>query len=415
MGPSPTCSTARPSRSRSTRRPTLSASWWSRAREEVNVLMDRLRNGRRAAALAWVMSFAGYGLARPSLAPGRSLHRPRRRPRRGTTTPWMRDSPGRKSSRTRGLATVPALPDAAPTSTNADAADAALETLKARQADLERQAGAPRVATGGARGGGREAEASGRAHLPGVALSLLGMPVRIFGNITLRYDYSTNSNLTESLTNGIQANWLLTRIRFGAEFGDKGPVTGGIRMSSGESPSPTVPFVVLSDAFRPASFGVDQAWAAVRPFADRDRLQLSSSAASRTRSGAAPSAACAHADAVGRRRRPRRGPRSAGEIYKSGSELLPVHDRRHGLVHASQRLARQRVRGAHGGRQRGRRPAALPEQVPRRASATYFEWWKPPTRGSASPPRSRRRATSARRRPRPRSFSAPASSRPTPW
>ena len=102
----------------------------------------------------------------------------------------------------------------------------------------------------------------------------MGVPVRIFGSFTLRYDYSVNSNLTDSLTNGIQANWLLTRIRFGAEFGDTGPVTGGIRLSSGETPSPTVPFVPLSDAFRPAAFGVDQAWTAVRPFHDRDRLEF---------------------------------------------------------------------------------------------------------------------------------------------
>lgn len=155
--------------------------------------------------------------------------------------------------------------------------DAALAELRAKQAELDSEV---------ARLAAQQAQLAARADAetakkntttdqpPGVAVSLLGVPVHIFGNATLRYDYSVNSNLTESLTNGIQANWLLARIRFGAEFGDKGPVIGGIRLSSGETPNPTVPFVSLSDAFRPGAFGVDQAWGTVRPLEDRDRLQL---------------------------------------------------------------------------------------------------------------------------------------------
>ncbi len=156
--------------------------------------------------------------------------------------------------------------------------DAALAELRAKQAELDREIAklaaqeAQLAAHDDARAVEDKARAAGPA--PGVALSLLGVPVRIFGNSTLRYDYSVNSNLTDTLSNGIQSNWLLARIRFGAEFGDKGPVTGGIRISSGESPNPTVPFVGLSDAFRPAAFGVDQAWGSARPLDDRDRLQL---------------------------------------------------------------------------------------------------------------------------------------------
>jgi hypothetical protein len=154
-------------------------------------------------------------------------------------------------------------PDAAP-----DAPDP-IAALQAKQAELERRL---EVA---------EAKATPPPPPPpepkkpdGVAVSLLGVPIHVFGNMTLRYDYSKNSNLTDTLTNGIQANWLLLRARFGVEFGDTQPVIGGIRISSGESPNPTVPFVILSDAFRPASFGLDQAWAAVRPLHDRERLQL---------------------------------------------------------------------------------------------------------------------------------------------
>jgi putative porin len=160
--------------------------------------------------------------------------------------------------------------------------EAALAELRTKQAELAREQArlaaqqAQLLAQQAQLAASDEAEKKRRdaEPAPGVALSLLGVPVHIFGNATLRYDYSVNSNLTESLTNGIQANWLLARIRFGAELGDKGPVIGGFRLSSGETPNPTVPFVVLSDAFRPGAFGIDQAWGSVRPLEDRDRLQL---------------------------------------------------------------------------------------------------------------------------------------------
>jgi hypothetical protein len=153
--------------------------------------------------------------------------------------------------------------------------EAALAALRSKQAELEaRLAAQGAQPTAHAETGAAAQKSPSDAPAPGVALSLLGVPVRIFGNATLRYDYSVNSNLTDTLSNGIQANWFLLRVRFGAEFGDKGPVLGGIRLSSGETPNPTVPFVALADAFRPAAFGVDQAWAGVRPFNDRDRLQL---------------------------------------------------------------------------------------------------------------------------------------------
>jgi Putative porin len=153
--------------------------------------------------------------------------------------------------------------------------DAALAELRGKQAELDRQlAELASQQTARDEAAATAAKARAAEPAPGVALSAFGVPVRIFGNLTLRYDYSVNSNLTDTLTNSIQSNGLLTRIRFGAEFGDAGPVTGGIRISSGESPNPTVPFVALSNAFRPDAFGIDQAWAMVRPFDDRDRLQL---------------------------------------------------------------------------------------------------------------------------------------------
>jgi hypothetical protein len=170
-------------------------------------------------------------------------------------------------------------PDAAPPQPVHSASEDAIAGLQAKQAELEHrleQLTADQTARDA-----REVAAADVAKKktatdppPGVAFSALGVPVRVFGNATLRYDYSTNSNLTDSLTNGIQSNGLLMRIRFGAEFGDTGPVIGGIRLSSGETPNPAVPFVIIGDAFRPASFGIDQAWGSVRPFDDRGLLQI---------------------------------------------------------------------------------------------------------------------------------------------
>lgn len=175
-----------------------------------------------------------------------------------------------------------AAQEAPPTQTEPEPADAAapdaasdpIAELRAKQAELERRLEAAEAKAAAPPPAPPAPPPPATEPPPGVALSLLGVPVRVFGNMTLRYDHSTNSNLTDTLTDGITANWFLLRVRFGAEFGDTQPVIGGLRISSGESPNPTVPFVILSDAYRPASFGLDQAWAAVRPFANRERLQL---------------------------------------------------------------------------------------------------------------------------------------------
>lgn len=109
---------------------------------------------------------------------------------------------------------------------------------------------------------------------PGVAFSVLGVPIRLYANVNLRYDYSVNSDLTDTLSDNIQANGLRMRVRLGVDLGAEGVLIGGVRFSTGENPNPTVPFLALGDAFRPASFGLDQAWFTVRPFAERERLQI---------------------------------------------------------------------------------------------------------------------------------------------
>jgi hypothetical protein len=229
-------------------------------------------------AWACVVGASNFGFALPAFAqaePPKPPSQPQPPPPRQTPQATLDEAIAQlRAEQEAALAKLRADQDAALASMKA-ASDAAISELKAKQDDLDHQLAqlaARQAALDEAAAAAAKARATEPA--PGIALSLVGVPVRIFGSFTLRYDYSVNSNLTDSLTNGIQANWLLTRIRFGAEFGDTGPVTGGIRISTGEYPSPTVPFVVLSNAFRPSSFGVDQAWAAVRPLDDRDRLQL---------------------------------------------------------------------------------------------------------------------------------------------
>ncbi len=109
-----------------------------------------------------------------------------------------------------------------------------------------------------------------------LATSVLGVPVRLTGSLTLRYAYSQNSNLTDSLTAGWTQNGFRARIRLGVDVGDakRSIVIAGIRLATGESPNPTVSFMPLGSMFQPGSFGLDQAWIAIRPFEDRERISL---------------------------------------------------------------------------------------------------------------------------------------------
>jgi hypothetical protein len=104
----------------------------------------------------------------------------------------------------------------------------------------------------------------------------MGVPVTFSASLTLRYDYWKTSDLTDQLINDRPTNAMRARVRFGVEFGDKKSdlVIAGIRWSTGENPNPTVPFVSLGNGFRETTFGISQAWVAIRPFQDRSRLQF---------------------------------------------------------------------------------------------------------------------------------------------
>ena len=111
--------------------------------------------------------------------------------------------------------------------------------------------------------------------MPG-ATTVLGLPLKFSGALTLRYDYWHNSDLTDTLTKNTVNNGLRQRIRFGVEFADPktAMVIGGLRLSTGEVTNPTVPFIALGDSFRASSFGLDQAWIAIRPLNDRSRVSI---------------------------------------------------------------------------------------------------------------------------------------------
>ena len=105
---------------------------------------------------------------------------------------------------------------------------------------------------------------------PAVTASL---PIRVFGNVHLRYDFTRLEDCADLLLDGNQVDGLLTRLRFGLEFKDpNSTISGGLRFSAGETPNPASPFIRLGDAFRPVIFNLDQFYLDVRPFANKSRV-----------------------------------------------------------------------------------------------------------------------------------------------
>lgn len=108
---------------------------------------------------------------------------------------------------------------------------------------------------------------------PATTSVLASLPVRLFANVNLRQDYQRPEDKADLLLDPNQIDGLVTRLRFGLEFKDpKATVSGGIRVSAGETPNPASPFMRLGDAFRPVTFGLDQFYVDVRPLKDKTRL-----------------------------------------------------------------------------------------------------------------------------------------------
>jgi hypothetical protein len=101
---------------------------------------------------------------------------------------------------------------------------------------------------------------------------LANLPVRLYANVNLRQDFQRPEDKADLLLENVN-DGLLTRLRFGIEFKDaKAPISGGVRVSAGETPNPASPFARLGDAFRPVSFGLDQFYVDVRPFKNKERV-----------------------------------------------------------------------------------------------------------------------------------------------
>lgn len=89
-------------------------------------------------------------------------------------------------------------------------------------------------------------------------------PVDFSAAITVRYDLTEVEDQPDLRTDESRDGFRL-RTRFGADFRPDGPVNAGLRISTGESPNPTSPFVRFGDVLRSKSFSLDQAWVAVHP------------------------------------------------------------------------------------------------------------------------------------------------------
>jgi Putative porin len=110
---------------------------------------------------------------------------------------------------------------------------------------------------------------------PATTSVLATLPIRMYANVNLRQDYQRPEDKADLLLDPNQNDGLLTRLRFGMEFKDaKATVSGGLRVSAGETPNPTAPFMRLGDVFRPVTFGLDQFYVDVRPLKDKARAWL---------------------------------------------------------------------------------------------------------------------------------------------
>src|SRR5256885_5598810 len=82
-------------------------------------------------------------------------------------------------------------------------------------------------------------------------------PINIGASITVRYDLTSVEDKTQARLDELR-NGFRTRDRFWAEYTPDGPVNAGVRLSTGETPNPTSPFVRFGDLLRSKSFNLDQ-------------------------------------------------------------------------------------------------------------------------------------------------------------
>ncbi|MBI4640324.1 MAG: putative porin, partial [Candidatus Tectomicrobia bacterium] len=92
------------------------------------------------------------------------------------------------------------------------------------------------------------------------------LPLKFGLSVTFRIDQSEIEDEQDLLLEDNEIEALRARIRFSVEYIDpQSRVTGGIRLSTGEDPNPTSPFITLGNSFRSRSFNIDQYYLTYKP------------------------------------------------------------------------------------------------------------------------------------------------------
>jgi len=91
------------------------------------------------------------------------------------------------------------------------------------------------------------------------------LPFRLGASVTFRYDRTEVEDQTDLLLEDNEIEGFRTRVRLLADYNLQGAVGGGVRISTGENPNPTSPFIRLGEAFVSRSFNLDQAYLIARP------------------------------------------------------------------------------------------------------------------------------------------------------
>lgn len=91
------------------------------------------------------------------------------------------------------------------------------------------------------------------------------LPIKLGASITVRYDTTEVEDQTDLLLEDNEINGFRTRDRFWVEYRPQDRLAAGLRLSTGETPNPTSPFIRMGNAFRSESFNLDQFYIVYRP------------------------------------------------------------------------------------------------------------------------------------------------------
>jgi hypothetical protein len=100
------------------------------------------------------------------------------------------------------------------------------------------------------------------------------LPIKIGASITLRYDRTETEDQADLLLGDNEIEGLRTRVRLSFEYNQQGRLAAGMRLSTGENPNPTSPFIRLGDASRSKSFNLDQFYIVYRPLKSFEEISF---------------------------------------------------------------------------------------------------------------------------------------------